>query len=181
MKTNSEKQLRKLKISPLLDEVDIAFDVINSNDSQETEDEAPAKAHQHKVKSANTPHKDLVDSMKKLRKFALEICELKVDTKDINQWTVGAIKIDGDYLIKQSRVTMTLNKLVKSTGKVLQLKTPSCTMYSDNEESVKYPNADKMTAIIEDIIEECWSYLGGKYEQKGQLPLFPGINSLKVA
>lgn len=184
MNTLQQKQLRKLKISAELDLVEIDFDVMNLNDvgeSEEGEDESTARPNEYKTKSSNSPHKDMVDSMKKLRKFALEICELTVDSKDLNQWTVSGIKIDGDTLMKQSRVTMTLSKLVKSTGKVISFKTPQCTMYPENEEGVKYHNADKMTAIIEDIIEETYSYLGGKYEHKGQLPLFPGINALKVA
>jgi hypothetical protein len=175
-----EKQPRKIKISPELDSVEIHFDVVTSNDSEESED-APAKPHSYKVKSPNRPHKDFVDCMKKLRKHALELCEIAVDSKDINQWGISEVKVDGDYLLQQCRITMTLFKLVKSTGKIIQIKTPQCTLYPQSDDSVKYANADKLQAVFEDLVEEAYSYLSGKMDEQGQMPLFPGFQLMKVA
>lgn len=173
-----EKQLRKLKITD--DEVIINF-VELSNDEQPTnpddpngeldlsESETASLINEFQVKGKFKPHKDLTDSMKKLRKFALEICEIEVDSKDLPNWNVSALKIDGDLLMKQSRVTLTLTKKVKRTEKLISFNTPQTTMYGESE----YHNAEKMAPVIEDVVEEAWSYLDGtKREQEGQLPLF---------
>lgn len=182
-----ERQLRKVKISNDFDSVEVAFVLINPNEQVPTEEEedeesdGSVKPNEYKTKSHNRPHKDLTDSMKKLRKHALEICEITIDSKEISSWNVAAMDISGDYLMKQSRVILTLSHFVKSTGKVISFKTPQITMYPEKSDAVKYHGADKMTTIIEDVIEEVWSYLAGKYEQKGQLPIFPEMSVLKVA
>jgi len=183
-----EKQLRKVKFSNELDMTEIMFVLLNagaSEQEEEQEDEGEGQSeqvmpHSYSVKSPNEPHKDFVDAMKKLRKYALEVCEIEVDNKDIACWNVSEVKIDGDYLLKQSRIVMTLSKVVKSSGKVIKFKTPQVTMYPQKDDAVKYHNASKLTEVIEQVIKEAWLYLNGKYSQKGQLPLFE-LSHLKVA
>lgn len=175
-----EKLLRRISLSNNLDEVQVDFIIVSENQS-ENEDSAPVKPYVYKVKGPHRPHKDLVDSMKKLRKHAFALNEMTVDSTQINTWTVCELKIDGDYLQKQSRATMKLAHMVKRTKKVVKMPVGPVTMYPKQDENVPYVEADKMTEIIEDIIEEAFSYLGGKTEETGQVPLFPSINTLKVA
>lgn len=146
---------------------------------KDNDEENRVKVNKFSVESEERPHKDFVNSMKKLRKHALDLIEIDLNpetsSKDLPTYTVSALKIAGNYLLKKSRVTLTLAKYVKRSKKVCETDLPQVTMYPEKEEAQMYPEAEKMTAIIEDIIEECWSYLEGKYEDEdpGQLALFP--------
>ena len=164
-----DKQLRKIKIDPELNSVEIEFVELVVVEDEES-GESKTVQIPHSVKGPFRPHKDLVDSMKKLRKHALQVVE--IDTDSLPHYTVSSIKISGDLILKQSRVVMTLSKFVKSTSKIVPIKCPQVTMYPTDQDKVKYFDAEAMTTIIEDIVEEAWSYLRGKYEQSGQLPLF---------
>src|SRR6478609_9122383 len=163
----SEKQFRSIRISPDLDEVKLTFETITTREIIEGEEENQIKGHKYSITGKISPHKDLTDLMKKLRKYALAVNEIEVDSKDLPKWTVQAVSISGDYLLKKSRVIMTLAKEVKRTGKVAIMKTSQVTMYPQMDE-------EKMSEIIEAIIEETWLYLNGKSDyDDNQLQLFP--------
>ncbi len=165
-----EKKLRVLKLSNDMD-VSIKFEEVLTTESEHEDGENGIIGNIFTVDSKHKPHKDLIDGMKKLRKYALEVCEIPVDNKETPKWIVSKIKISGDVLSQTSRVVMTVSKEVK-TGKVISITTPQVTMYPTAEDKVPYQNADKMTAEIESVINEVWLYLNGKYETEGQLPLF---------
>jgi hypothetical protein len=174
----NERQLKSLTIKPDFSQVKVTFaEVITHEVAEDSDEENAVTTNEFSVTSANRPHKDLLDSMKKLRRFGLEILEIELadEAKGIKNWNVGTIKIIGDLLLKQSRVELTLTKAIDLTGKVAKIKTSQVTMYPSVDDAVKYHNADKMTAVIEDIVEEVWSFLNGKYDSEidGQLPLFP--------
>ncbi len=170
-----EKQLRYLAITD--EYVKIAFvesDFIAGSGEGEEQDDDKVQEHLFTVKSMLRPHKDLSDSMKKLRRLALEVLEINLaETKDYSAWNVTAINIAGSVTLQKCRLVMTLSKKVKLTGKECPIKTPQITLFPDAEDKVKFPFADKIAPIIEDIIEECWSYLNGKSEDEGQYALFP--------
>lgn len=167
-----EKKLRVLNISADL-EVSVTFDEVITTEAEGQDDEAGVINNSFFVKSKHTPHKDFTDALKKLRPFALEICEMSSDTKEKSSWAVTSIKISGDLLMKTSRVVLMLGKELKG-GKILKVgPSPQVTMYPTAEEKVPYHNADKMANAIEAIEREVWLYLGGKYEQSGQIALFP--------
>lgn len=128
---------------------------------------------QYIVKSPYTPHKDLLDEMKKLRKYALEICEMEqgAKTKELTDYNVSAVKITGDVSLQQSRVVMTVTKEVQRTGKLIEFDCPQVTMYGESE----YERAGEMSKLIERVIEEAWQYVGGKYQDEGQLALFERV------
>lgn len=180
MSTLTDKQLSKLKLSPDLNKVTIGFtDTQTSHTAAEESegmDEEKKISNEHTVRSSNRPHKNLSDSMKSLRKFGLELCDIEVSSKHIKDWTVSAISISGDMTLRQSRVVMTLSKECP-TGKVIEFKVPQVTMYPEKEAEDRYHNAEKMSVIIEDIVEEAWAYLGGRYEveMSDQLPIMFGI------
>jgi hypothetical protein len=117
------------------------------------------------------PHEDLFLAMKGLRRDALKICEIEVDSKDIGNYTVCKIQIAGDLLLKQCRVTLTIGKLVKRTGKIVLIKTPQTTLYGQSE----YEGADKLAPLIEKAVDEIEKYMHGKFAGTNvhQLPLFP--------
>lgn len=181
METKTEKQIRSIKFKNS-GGVEIRFAKITSSQDEEDGSELP-KPYKYSGESENRPHKDFVSAMTKLRKFGLEIAGIEVDSKKIGQWGVVGIKIDGDYLLRQSRVIITMSKEVELTGKLIKFPISQITMYPDNEDAGKYHNADKMTKVIEEVIDEAWSYLGGKYSPEAgkQLPLFAAIQDLKVA
>lgn len=176
-----EKQFRSLRISPDLDEVKITFEKITTKEIIEGEDEDQIKGHKYSITGRIGPHKDLTDLMKKLRKFALAVNEIEVDSKDLPKWTVQALSISGDYLLKKSRVVMTLAKEVKRTGKTAVMKTSQITMYPQMDEENRFEDAEKMSEIIEAVIEETWLYLNGKSaDDDNQLALFPNEPKLET-
>lgn len=181
----SERQLKSLTIKPDFSRIKITFAEVTTHEPVEGDDENVVTSNEFSVSSANRPHKDLLDSMKKLRRYGLEILEIELadEAKSIKNWNVGSIKISGDLLLKQSRVELTLDKKIELTGKVAKIKTSQVTMYPQVDDAVKYHNADKMTAIIEDIVEEVWSFLNGKYDSDtdpNQLALFPDREDNKL-
>lgn len=151
----------------------VELEAIAASKDSKTDDDK-AKGHKWGCESTNIPHKDLTDSMKKLRKHGFEILGLDIDSKDLSRWNCSMIKISGDYLLKKARVILQLSVRSKLTGKLSYIETGQVTMYPDAEDAVKYHDADKMTVVIEDCIEEAFSYLNGKYgeDEMSDLPLF---------
>ncbi len=169
-----DKQLRSLHLSDDHETVTIKWHEVRIQEA-EGDDASSQKTNKFSCKGAIRPHKDLVDSMKKLRKFALELLEIQVDSKTVNEWIVSEIKIAGDVDHEQSRVVITLGKKVERTGAIKLIDTPQAVMFPTTEDLKVYENTDKMTQVILDLIEESWNYLNGKIEegQPEQLPLFP--------
>lgn len=124
----------------------------------------------HKVSSKIRPHKDLVNAMKRLRKIALEICEMpEPESKELQDYTVSAVKIHGDMFLRKSRATLTIAKKVKRTGKIVKIVTPQTVMYGQSD----YHQADTMAQMIEEVVKEAWAYIEtGKCDEGDQLPLF---------
>lgn len=181
----TEKQIRNITMNADCDKVKITFATLNGEPETDEDEGEGIKLRPRKYTaesgSGDVPHKDFINAMKKLRKFAFEIAEMTVDSKELPTWTVSEISISGDYVQQQSRVVMKLSHYIKSTKKVIPLGPfPQVTMYPQNDDAVKYHNAAQMTKIIEEIIHEAWLYLDGKFDQKGQLPLFE-LQTLKVA
>lgn len=140
------------------------------DDDDDKDDEGGAFiATGYTIDSQRRAHKDFVDAMKSLRKFALDLCEIDVDSKLIGAYTVCKVKIDGDVDKKQSRAVMTLAKTVKSTDKIVKIgPTRQVTMYGESD----YGKAEAMSKAIESCIDEAYAYLAGKAEESDQLPLF---------
>lgn len=139
-------------------------------DDIDQDDEAGAFiATGYVIDSQRRAHKDFIDAMKGLRKFALDLCEIDVDSKLIGAYTVCKVKIDGDVDKKQSRAVMTIAKTVKTTDKIVKIgPTRQVTMYGESD----YGKAEAMSKAIEACIDEAYEYLGGKAEESDQLPLF---------
>jgi len=182
-----EKHLNGLSVSDDLNKVQISFtetSILPIPDGADPEMDNEVITNEFKVKSESRPHKDLINSMKKLRKHGLAIIgiELADESKQLSNWIVTKIKISGDVFKQQSRVEIFLGVRSDLTGKISELSCGQVTMYPKDDEKVKYVDAPKMTAIIEDIIEECWSYLDGKCEEgmNPQMSLFPKP-TMKVA
>jgi hypothetical protein len=167
-KTNIDRQLRKLEITEDLQVKATFVEILNVAPSH-PENESTIIDNEYSVKSRHVPHGDLLNVLKKLKAHALEICELEIpDAKKKGDYQVSGVKISGDVLLQQSRVVFTISKKINRTGKIVKITTPQTTMYGESE----YAEAEKMSAIVEDLIEEVFLYLGGKYEAAGQLPLF---------
>lgn len=110
------------------------------------------------------PHKDLLEAVLGLRKYALEICEFPSDAPTRNQFTVASMVISGDMELQNSRVMFSLSKWIKSRGKTVNIATPQTMMFGD-----EYAKAAEMTKQIEKVIQEAWLYLSGKNGEKIQL------------
>jgi hypothetical protein len=178
MSTNIERQLKSLKLNFDATKVKMEFAQITTQEPPEDDEEGESviSVDTFIVKSKKKPHPDLIKCLKKMRKHALELMEIKLadEAKDLQDWTVLGIKIDGDVLKKQSRLVMTVGKWVSKTEKVLEWPITQVTMYPEKDDVKKYHDIDKLTTIVEDIIEECWSYCFlAKFDQEGQLSLFP--------
>lgn len=164
------QQIRKIAIDAK-GKVKIDFVEITAGEEIPDQEEPNVIVNEYFVKSPRKAHKDLLDSMKKLRKFALEICEMIFETKALTFYDICAIKINGDIALRQSRVILTVSKEVRRTGKEIKFKTPEVTMYGDSE----YERASEMAKVIENVIKEAQLYLGGKCADGDQLPLFPKL------
>lgn len=174
----TERKLRKFKIDADLSSVEVKFEEVITVPPSHQENDPLIRTVPYTVESPYRPKKQLIDCLKKLRKHALEILEIDVDTKHIGLYNVIALKITGDVLTKTSRVVLTLAKVVERTGKVVKITLPQVTMYGQSE----YVDAEKMSVIVEDLIEEIWQYLGGEVDAEqlqgadpSQLALFPSM------
>lgn len=150
--------------------VKIDFDAYVAQEP-EGDEEAGFEINEHSINSPRLAHKDLLDALKKLRKYALETCEMITDSKATTFYTVSEISIDGDMSLRQARVIMTVSKEVRWTGKQIKWKTPQITLYGESE----YPNHEALAKQIEVVISEAWEYLDGKSQRGDQLPLFPTV------
>jgi hypothetical protein len=172
-----ERQLVSIRIAPDLSSVKVKFKEIVTLELEEGQEDNQRSVRQYSTTSIDRPHPDLVESLTKLRRHGLKILnlELKDEARTIKQWCVLAVKIDGDMVMEQARIQMTLGLKVESTGKVSDLKVPQIAMWPKEGEGT-YHDVAKMTSIVEDLVEEVWSYLfEGKFETEvnGQLALFP--------
>jgi len=172
-----EKKLRSMTVSSdeevsmkFIEEVFVSG--VDSGDDGEEDVVDSTSVNKYSVDSANKPHKDFWDCLTKLKKHGLDVCEIKAEGKELGTWAVTGIKIAGDVVMKKGRVQLRVSKLVKRSKKTIHLWSPQVTMFPDNEDMTKYENANKLTECVEALIDECWAYLHGKYEQAGQFPLF---------
>lgn len=184
-------ELTKIKMAKDLSKVFIAWNKTTSTEKLlgngteedgEDESEKVDANHEYTVKGKHRPHKDFVDSMKSLRKFALELYEVEIESTKIASWNVFEIAIAGDVFLKKSRATFILAHLIKATGKYAETKLSQVTMYPEKDETDRYHNAEKMSKAIEKCIEEAFKYLNGKYEEDDpdQLPLFSHDEKLEL-
>jgi len=168
--TTTDKQIKKIKLHPDLSKVRIEWDNLVTSTEAEDEESKPLK-NEYGVTGRYKPRKEFVDTMKKLRKFGHELCGMTVESKEIGDWTVSEVSFAGDVLLKQSRAVLKLSKETP-TGKLIDFKCPQVTMYPEKDDESRYTGAEKMSVILEDLIEEAWLYLNGEYADEGQLPLF---------
>lgn len=182
---NKERQLRKLKVSPDLNEVAVDWVEVRTHETQDGS-ESEIKKPKHRTVGDYRPHKDLVNKLKKLRKHGLDMLgiELADMSKDLGKWSVLQIKIDGDLLLKQSRLKIVLGIKNDKTGKVSKIETQQMTMYPAVDDAAKYHAADEVARIMEEIQEEVWLYCEGKFESEPkpnqQLALFT-FGDMKIA
>lgn len=175
-----ERKLRQFTMShtgavkvQFVEEIIIAGSKRAKSSEDEDEDDDATSQNKYGAESQNQPHKDLLGCLTILKKHALDICEIGVAGKELATWSVSGIKVAGDVSLKKSRVQLRLSKYVKRTKKTVNLWSPQITMYPDIETVLEYNGTDKMTPVVEELIDEIFKYLGGKYEQTGQLALFP--------
>lgn len=182
---NVERQLRSIAVSAEL-AVKLKFEESIVLPLKEGEENNRVKTNIHTIESEQRPHKDLVDSLKKLRQHAIDMLEIDLNpetkSKQLPTYTVSEIKLSGDHSQRKSRVKLVLAKFVKKTGKVSEMETSQFILYPKNEDASKYPDIDKVALIVEDIIEEVWSYMAGKFdpEEDVQLALFPERESTEA-
>src|SRR6478752_6729837 len=81
---NKERQLRKLKVSPDLNEVSVDWVEVRTHSDDDI------KKPKHRTVGDYRPHKDLVNKLKKLRKHGLDMLgiELADMSKDLSKWAV---------------------------------------------------------------------------------------------
>ena len=172
-------QIKSISIKPD-GKVKIAFNELiaigerpEGNIIESDEDEPNILVNEYSVRSPQLAHKDFLDAMKKLRKHALDICEIVIDAKNLTSFTVSEVRLDGDIALRQARVQFILSKEVKRTDKQIKIgPTPQTTLYGESE----YEGAEALAKLVEAVVSEAFAYLEGKGENEAQLPLFPTIN-----
>jgi hypothetical protein len=135
-------------------------------EGQDTNDEVEID---YQIKCNQQPHKDLFDAMKMLRKHALALAEIDVDTKALTNYTVIGFVISGDIEKQNSRIDMIIGHTVKRTGKIISIKTGQVVMYGDDSD---YKDNEEMSKLVVKAINEVWLLVGGKFQEDDQLPLF---------
>lgn len=184
-----ERHLINLEISPDLDEVkvkfaEIGYKPIPDNAPEGTENEKVRRVF--KTESQDRPHKNLVGCMKKLRKHCLAMISLELadQAKQLSDFKVIGIKLKGDLLMEQSRIQIKFGKHAELTGGFVPMETGWFEMFPNEESNSKYVDIAEVTKIVQDIVEEVWSYLfEGKFEETvdPQLALFPNQRTLEKA
>lgn len=156
----------------------------NSNNTEVSEEESDEEqedkgsndiVNDHKITGRFAPHDDFLDAMTSLRKFALELVEIDVTDRTRPSWSVNDIKIDGDHLMKQSRLTMNLVHFVKRTEKHIKVGPVSqVTLYPEADSPDAYHQASALAKAIDKVLNEAVLYLNGKYAEDkfADLPLF---------
>lgn len=179
-----ERVLRSITLDPETEHVDVKFyELVHVAASEGENDKDSIIKIPFECNGPFKAHKDLVSSMRSLRKHGLALLGISLDdeSKQLKNWHATQVVISGDHTMKQSRAKLTLSVFTERTNKYSKVSpTGQVTMYPESDDKSKYHDVDKLTAIIEDIIEEAWSYLNGKYgdpdldvEENPQLILFP--------
>lgn len=165
-----DRQFRKLEISDEL--IKIKFVEIITQPSSHPENDNKITARKFSVESEDEPHQDLVVKLKHLKAHVFAINEMElIDKKEKSQYSVNMVQVDGDVFLQKSRVKFGMRKEVDRNGKYVGIgPTGQVTMFGESD----YPEHEKMSAIVKELIDEVWLYLSGKYadETPGQLPLF---------
>jgi hypothetical protein len=169
MKTDIERQLRKLKIED--DKITILFVETVVNESSEPGGESIISADEFKIKTKRKPHDNLLATMTKLRKPALRSLEIGVDSKSLPNWDVKEINITGDIILRKCRLTITLSKKVDWSGGTKEIDTPEITLYGDSQ----FDGHEELAKLAEDVFAEVWMFVSGGYNPN-QLALFPMRN-----
>lgn len=160
--------LKKVKITNDL-KVELTFNekatlnTVNEEDGSEN-----FVNNEYSVKSKYIPHDDLVESLKMLRKHALAICEISVDSKEIKDYTVNAISIQGTLEEKNARIVITIAKRIKRAKKPVFITAPQTSLF----DPVEYPKCEDLVKLVKEVIKEVWLYRGGKHLGEEQLSLF---------
>lgn len=181
-----DRQLRQLKLAPDLNHVFGKFVETIQHEPKGEEEQGKRSQRKYACDGDNRPHKDLTNKMTLLRKHALDMLgiELADSAKYLKQWIVVQIDVAGDMILKQSRVKITLGKLVEKTGKISKIQTQQMVMYPATDDSSKYHKADEVASIVEKIEQEYWLYCEGKCEEEErpniQLALF-NFGDMKIA
>lgn len=178
-----ERLLKHLQIDPETQRPFIEFDEIVNIARSEGETDNDRDVHvPFTCDSPFQVHDDLAELMTMLRKHGLSLLGIKLDdeSKQLKNWKVTGLKVSGDHTMKQSRAVLRLSVFSDRTKKWSHIKTGQVTMYPKTDDASKYHDVDKFTPIVENIIDESWNHLAGKYgdddidiEENPQLILFP--------
>lgn len=147
-------QVKKVKIDAK-DKVEITIHenviippAIDGGDSKEITNEWPAKC-------SHKPHEDFKNELLKLRKYALEICE--IDEKTKTQYKVTSMVISGSMELEQARVMFSLRKDIKKLGRPANITTPQILLYGE-----EYERAGELEEQVQRVIAEALLYVSGK-------------------
>lgn len=147
-------------------EEETALQVITDEDGQESEEENDTMIGNHRIRGHRNPHKDLVTSFGKLRRHALAICE--ISDENAADYQVLEFVLKGSMKDKKARVKLVIRKWRREAKKYTSPWNVDIALFTKSD----YKSSAALVTIIEEILDETKQYLGGKYDVKGQLPLF---------
>lgn len=157
-----ERRIKTITIKPDLSKVVITFVNLVDAEPREGEEESTVIDTTYTARSKHRPHQDFVNAMKKLLPHALASGEINLaDKTPAKNYSVNSISIDGDILMDQARVTMTILHTVERTGKVMQLgPVPQVTLSDESD----YKEWQALQKLVNKVIDEAWKYLKDKHE-----------------
>lgn len=176
--STQERQIKLVKLSPDGDAVSVHFHKETGKGGEDGE--SKRKPVTYKVSAPFEPHKNLTDAFKAIRKLALALLaiELADEGKDLKNWAVTEVKIDGDFTMKQSRAVLTLSKYVPATKKWVPMKLPQVTMYPAKDDASKFHDHEKLATALEKLIVSAFAYVDGEYaDDEDYGPLFASAPS----
>lgn len=165
------RELRKLKI--LDGSVQLTYieteHVVQGEDVRTVADECFCN-------SKHRPHDDLLNAMKALRGFFIEICELGKAKEQAPNFYVSGISLSGMDEDETSQVIITAQKTIKRTGQVIIINSPLTTL-SDTK---RYADAEALDKVCAKIRDEAFMFkFEGKHAPEPQIELFKPEGKVK--
>ncbi len=119
----------------------------------------------HKYEHTFSPHIDFLNSLKMLRKLAIDLCEFR-DFENFERYQVIGVTFSGMDSDDEAGVIISCIKTTERTNEKFEFDTPFNLLNDPN-----YADTDKLDNYCAVIRDESYQYLSGKHAENPQLSL----------
>lgn len=142
----------------------ITYTLETAADPANTPEPPPPTILHHRLEGNAGPHPDLIRAMRKLRKAALQICDIE-DLPHLEDYTVTGLSLSGEE--DETQAVITVSKQVEWSGKAYTFNTPA-TALADNE---RFGDSAKLDKLCREVELEALAYVDGKHADPIQLDI----------